>query len=137
MDIITLKGRSVNWHLTSTKYPLKGENGRSKFQHEVYLELKKLYPHDIILEEVKIPESRLFCDFVIPSVKLVIEAQGKQHYEFSTLFHQYYIDFVNQQNRDQMKRDFCQQNNLTLVEIPYGSKRTAADFISEAQRGSD
>lgn len=137
MQIITLNGKSVNWHLTNTKYPIKGENGRSKFQHKIYLELKKLYPHDIILEEVKIPDSRLFCDFVIPSVRLIIECQGRQHYEFSTLFHQYYIDFVNQQNRDQMKRDFCQQNNLTLVEIPYGSKRTTAELISEAQRGSD
>lgn len=134
MEIITPKGRKVNWHLTNIKYPIKGENGRSKFQHEIYLELKKLYPYDIILEEVKIPGSRLFCDFVIPSVKLIIEAQGKQHYEFNTLFHQYYVDFVNQQNRDQMKRDFCQINNLTLVEIPYGTKQTTARLISEAQR---
>ncbi len=137
MQVTTLKGRSVNWHLTSTKYPIKGENGRSKFQHEIYLELKKLYPHDIILEEVKIPGSRLSCDFVIPSVRLIIECQGRQHYEFSTLFHQYYIDFVNQQNRDQLKRDFCETNNLVLIEVPYDRKRTTAELISEAQRGSN
>ncbi len=137
MEIITLKGRSVNWHLTPQKYPIKGENGRSKFQHKIYLELKKLYPHDIILEEIKMPESRLFFDFVIPSVKLVIEAQGKQHEAFNTLFHKYREDFIRQQNRDQMKRDFCQTNNLTFVEVPYGSKRTTAELISEAQRGSD
>ncbi len=137
MEIITLKGRSVNWHLTNTKYPIKGENGRSKFQHKIYLELKKLYPHDIILEEVKIPGSRLFCDFVIPSVRLIIECQGKQHEAFNTLFHKYREDFIRQQNRDQLKRDFCETNNLVLIEVPYDRKRTTAELISEAQRGSN
>ncbi len=137
MQVITLKGRSVNWHLTPQKYPIKGEGSRSKFQHEIYLELKELYPHDIILEEVKIPDSRLFCDFVIPAVKLVIECNGKQHYEFNARFHKYYIDFIRQQNRDSMKREFCQINNLTLVEVPYGRKRRTEEFISEAQRESN
>lgn len=134
MQVITLKGKSVNWYLTPQKYPIKGEGSRSKFQHEIYLELKELYSHDIILEEVKIPESRLFCDFVIPSVRLVIECNGKQHYEFNTYFHKYHIDFVNQQNRDQMKRDFCEINNLVLVEVPYDRKQTTARLISEVQR---
>ena len=137
MEIITLKGQSVNWHLTNTKYPIKGENGRSKFQHQIYLELKELYPHDIILEEVLVPDSRLRMDFVIPSVKLVIEVQGKQHEEFNTHFHKYREDFIRQQNRDQMKRDFCEINNLVLVEIPYDRKRTTAEFISEVQRKSN
>ncbi len=137
MQIITLDGRSVNWHLTSQKYPIKWENGRSKFQHQIYLELKELYPHDIIFEEVKIPGSRLFFDFVIPSARLIIECQGKQHEEFNTRFHKYREDFTRQQNRDSMKRDFCKTNNLVLVEVPYGSKRTVAEFISEVQRGSN
>lgn len=137
MDIITLKGRLINWHLTSTKYPIKKEGSRSKFQHETYLEIKKLYVYDMIFEEVKMPESRLFFDFVIPSIKLVVECQGKQHEEFNTHFHKYREDFIRQQNRDQMKRNFCQINNLTLVEVPYGSKRTTAELISEAQRRSD
>lgn len=137
MNVLTLKGRSVNWHLTNIKYPIKNENSRSKFQQNIYIDLKKLYSYDIILEEVKIPDSRLRIDFVIPSVRLIIECQGKQHEAFNTLFHQYYIDFVNQQNRDQLKRDFCQQNNLTLVEIPYDRKRTTAELISDAQRESN
>jgi hypothetical protein len=137
MQVITLKDRSVNWHLTPQKYPIKNEGSRSKFQHQIYLELKELYSHDIILEEVKVPDNRLFFDFVIPAVRLVIECQGKQHYEFNTRFHKYLEDFIRQQNRDQLKRDFCQINNLTLVEVPYDRKRTTAEFISEAQRRSD
>ena len=137
MEIITLKGRKVNWHLTSIKYPIKGEGSKSKFQHQIYLELKELYPHDIIFEEVKIPDSRLRIDFVIPSVRLIIECQGKQHEEFSTRFHKYREDFIRQQNRDSMKRDFCEINNLTLVEVPYGSKRTVAEFIRDAQGESN
>ncbi len=137
MEVLSLKGRKVNWHLVPQKYPIKGENSRSKFQHQIYLNLKELYPYDIILEEVKIPGNRLFCDFVIPSVRLVVECQGKQHEAFNTLFHKCREDFIRQQNRDQLKRDFCETNNLTLVEIPYGSKRTTAEFISEAQRGDN
>ena len=62
-------------------------------------------------------------DIYCPDYNLAIEYQGKQHYEP--------VDFAGKgdewakyqfkvgQQRDNIKRQYCQQNNIKLIEIPY------------------
>lgn len=47
----------------------------------------------------------------------LIELQGRQHDEYSEHFHKSYEEFKKQQEYDQMKRDYCKQNNIPLIEI--------------------
>lgn len=58
-----------------------------------------------------------------PKYSIAYEYQGEQHYQ-PINFHGYNIekakkDFEVNQIRDQIKRDFCNKNNIHLIEIPY------------------
>lgn len=62
----------------------------------------------------------LYFDFAIinddGSIKCLIEYQGIQHYDLNSL----HGNWKNSpQVHDQMKRDYCKKNNITLIEIPY------------------
>lgn len=52
------------------------------------------------------------------NIDFLIEYQGKQHYEPSSKFGGK-KGFYQQQYNDNKKRRFCQQNDFTLIEIPY------------------
>jgi hypothetical protein len=55
-------------------------------------------------------------------MKLGVEYNGVQHYKFSPYFHTSNDAFMNQKYRDDMKRRKCQDNNVTLIEVPYTIK---------------
>ena len=66
-----------------------------------------------------INEGLLRFDFYININKpILIEFQGKQHYESSEYFGGE-INLKHQQENDQIKREYCNHNNLILIEIPY------------------
>ena len=52
------------------------------------------------------------------NIDFLIEYQVKQHYEPSSKFGGK-KGFYQQQYNDNKKRRFCQQNDFTLIEIPY------------------
>lgn len=69
-------------------------------------------------------------DFYIPSLNLVIEYQGEQHYHS--------IDFFggskrleDQQKRDNIKREYCKNNNIRLLEIPYTEYDNIEDILNK------
>lgn len=49
----------------------------------------------------------------------LIEYQGRQHYEKSFVFDDNEETLEYRQYKDQIKREFCNQNNIRLIEIPY------------------
>lgn len=57
-------------------------------------------------------------DFYLPDYNMCIEYQGAQHYKsvdyFGGIEH-----FEESQKRDNIKRDFCKSNGISLLEIPY------------------
>ena len=53
------------------------------------------------------------------NLKLAVEYNGKQHYEFSPFFHKNKEHFLNQKYRDDMKKRICKEHNITLIEVPY------------------
>lgn len=67
---------------------------------------------------IKYTDSNYRADFFIPSKNLIIEYNGKQHYQpvkkfgGAKKFHQ-------QQQRDRNVRDYCKNNNIKLLEISY------------------
>ena len=62
--------------------------------------------------------SKLRFDFYLPSHKIAIEVQGKQHYEVIEFFGGL-KEFKERKRRDQIKRVFCRQEGIHLIEIPY------------------
>lgn len=57
-------------------------------------------------------------DFYIPKCKIIIEYNGRQHYEPVEDFGGI-SEFRRQQKRDFWLRAMCKQHNFILIEIPY------------------
>ncbi len=50
--------------------------------------------------------------------EIVIEYQGRQHYNYSSFFHT--VDhFENLKTNDKIKKEFCELNNIKMIEIKY------------------
>lgn len=90
--------------------------------------IEELFPSVVILEEVRLPGTKevgkamsreLYADFFIPSLRILIEVHGEQHYEFNAHYHKNRLDFLLAQNRDRQKQYWCELNNITYIELPY------------------
>lgn len=60
-----------------------------------------------------------FFDFYIPSLRLAIEFDGQQHYEFSPFFHRTQEEFQKRQQIDVEKNQYCLNKDIMLLRIPY------------------
>lgn len=66
-------------------------------------------------------DSRLLrFDFYLPELNVAIEYQGEQHYK-SIEFFGGYSRFIDGLKKDNIKRDYCNQNDIKLLVIPYYS----------------
>jgi len=61
----------------------------------------------------------LELDLYNDDLKLAIEVQGDQHYKFIPFFHRNKDAFRMQRYRDEMKKQKCMNEGITLIEIPY------------------
>lgn len=64
-------------------------------------------------------KAQLFFDFYIEEKRFIIEYNGRQHYHFSEFMHKTNEKFEEYILRDNIKRDYCLQNKIALLEIPY------------------
>lgn len=69
-----------------------------------------------------VTQQYLELDCYNDDLKLAIEYQGIQHYKFCKFFHKNIESFRNQQYRDELKRIYCRQLGITLIEVPYTVK---------------
>ena len=75
-------------------------------------------------------KSKLRFDFYLPDYNLCIEYNGKQHYETVNFDGDYSENGIRQAKenlkeqiiKDNIKRDFCKQNNIKLLTITYHDK---------------
>lgn len=85
--------------------------------------IKELYPCDLIYEEVYVPKMKFYLDLYIPSCRLVLEVNGKQHYEFNNHFHNSKLDFYKKKNKDNTKKEWCELNHFRFIELPFSEKK--------------
>jgi hypothetical protein len=95
---------------------------RSKVQGQVRMALKKFVAP--VFEEVYFPWARstetnalLPFDFYVPSLELVVEVQGGEHYEFTPIFHRTRQDFIRRQLVDHIKEGAAEDNDLNYLAI--------------------
>ena len=60
--------------------------------------------------------NRYRYDIYIPSLKLIIEPDGEQHFKDMAFCNDNLEDRVK---RDNIKNDFCYNNNIPILRIPY------------------
>ena len=76
-------------------------------------------------------EKTLFFDFRIQGLRVMIEVQGEQHFKFSPFFHGSVDNFNKSRSRDELKKEWCRNNNYTLVYFYYNeiAKLTEEEFL--------
>jgi len=67
-------------------------------------------------------DNNLELDCYNKELKLAVEYNGQQHYKFIPYFHKNRAVFQNQKYRDHIKRELCEKNGITLIEVPYTVK---------------
>jgi hypothetical protein len=55
-------------------------------------------------------------------LKLAVEYNGRQHYEFTPRFQANKEAFYNQRYRDELKKIWCREHGITLLTVPYTEK---------------
>jgi hypothetical protein len=71
------------------------------------------------MEEVPLPGTPLRFDFYLPHYEVAVEVHGEQHYSYSSFFHGTQWDFIQAKRNDRMKKEWCELNGITLIELPY------------------
>lgn len=118
MKVVDLSGRQHTWSLKGYQVESGDTRPRSSGHLACRALLKKLFPLDVILEEIPCPGENLFLDFFLPARKIAIEIQGRQHDNFVPFFQKTKPKFYQSQQRDRRKAEFCKLNGIKLVALP-------------------
>lgn len=87
-------------------------------------------------------EQQLRPDFIIPSLKIWIEFDGRQHFEpvdFTSKWNEQQLQeqFKIVQQNDQIKNQYAKDNNWTLIRIPFTEydniEQILAEYIEQEQ----
>lgn len=119
MKVVDLNGKESHWKLTGHTKTLGNKSSLHIKAREL---LQQLYPNVLRLEEVPIkvfPQKVLYLDFYLPLYNKAIEVHGQQHYAFSTMFHESRLAFKRQQLNDLLKEEWCEQNKIELIVLPF------------------
>ena len=117
MKFFDINGKERNLK-NAKKYLIDWEKpSRSKFQTTVKKFLYDYWKNDIVFEEFRVVGSRLSLDFYNANKKVAVEVQGDQHIRYVKHFHKNRLKYLEQLKRDQKKLDFCQINDIKLVEV--------------------
>lgn len=110
-----LDGREYQWKLTS-----EPRENASQYHQRAKELLSQSFPFDPILEEIYLPGAgRLYADFFLPRQRMIVEVHGEQHYSFSLHLHRDKSGFLRSKIRDNKKKEWCEINSITLIELPY------------------
>ena len=137
MKFKSLDGRETTMNILPSEYPVRSKaDSKSIGQYNLGQVIAKTYPGALILEEFGVPGERLFLDFFMPHLKLVFEFHGGQHDEFNKFFHGTKKGFEQSKSRDARKKQWCELNNITLVEVRQDlTVDELRDAVMEARNG--
>lgn len=75
-------------------------------------------------------QRKLPFDFYIPSLNIAIEYDGKQHFEPITYFGGY-CGLESRKVNDTIKTSYCEDNNITLIRIPFTEHNNIEVILSQ------
>lgn len=86
-------------------------------KYEYHFDQDKDFYYGYVIPDLKY-KNNLHFDFWLPKQRIAIEYDGKQHY-ISINYFGGSKALQQQQKRDQLKDQYCKDNNITLIRIPY------------------
>jgi hypothetical protein len=121
------------WDSSIQGFRLKKKNNGSRYTktdfHKNEIKLTKILEqvygskniitsyHPIWAESVK--QVLLEYDIFIKTKNILVEYNGRQHYEYVPFFHSSYKDFLQQKRRDSKKKRLAKNQGVQLVIIKY------------------
>lgn len=79
--------------------------------------------------------NNLELDCFNEELKIAVEYDGKQHFEYIPYFHKSQEAFMNQRYRDYMKEQMCRENGIVLIRVPYTVKHDdIEDYLKDKLR---
>lgn len=136
MKVINNNGKERKAILAKTYYnPIPLENRRiSQGEQKVVNFLRKNNIEFKIEESLDCRDNKtnilLSFDFYLPQYNLVIEFNGKQHYNQIPFFHKNFCGFYNQIRRDNFKKQFCKEKLIEYLEIPYNQENNINQILT-------
>lgn len=99
--------------------------------HQITYNSQVKISNDLIVGREK--DWGVVIDFSIEynNIKYFIEFNGEQHYVFCKGWHKTKKEFKKQLSRDKNVREFCKNNNIVLVEIPWTQERNLFNIMDE------
>lgn len=116
---------------TCTKYESKGERKIREFFEKHNIEYSEQYKISDCKNIYSLPFD--FAIFVNKELKLLIEFDGKQHFQPVELFGGY-ENFKKLQKNDNIKNKYCQDNNIDLLRISYRSINKIDEILTKVVR---
>lgn len=126
MQVKTLDGNIIKWSLTG-HYAHANISNKSSLHILAKALIKQKYPTLQVIEEVPVPVKKsdiYYLDFYLPMIKTAVEVHGEQHYRFIPFYHVSQLGFIKSQKRDKEKLEWCELNNIRLIELPYNETET-------------
>lgn len=132
MEVVGLDGNL--YKINVEKYIHHRRSSASNLHKHARDVIQSVFPYDIVLEEVFIPgcNTRLFVDFFVPKRLVVVEVQGEQHSHFVEFFHGDEAGYREYRKRDNIKKQWCSINDITLVEFNYDNKSDWEAILKES-----
>ncbi len=105
----------------------------SAIANKVYELLKELFPYNVLIKEhyLYYKGSRLFFDYFIKDLGVLIEVQGRQHFEFVKHFHGSKDNLFKQKDRDNLKIAYVQENKKLCLVRFYDGENLDKDNVLE------
>jgi len=132
MKVKGLDGKEYSWYLVGYEASLNETKPRSELHVSIRALLKSMFSGQKLLEEVPLPGTKLYADFYLPQLGLIVEAHGRQHYEYVPHFHGSTNGFIASKKRDSVKADWCQLNKIHLAICSY--KETEDEWRREINK---
>jgi len=110
---------------SSPRKPPQESKGEIECRNVLETYFKKPFPKerpDILRNPVTGGDNNLELDCYNKELKLAVEYNGIQHYKYIPYFHKTRDAFQNQKYRDYMKKQLCEKNGITLIDVPYTVK---------------
>jgi hypothetical protein len=109
----------------------------SSISKKVYDILKEIFPLNVIVKEHYVPYkgAKLFFDFFIKDLGVLIEIQGEQHTRFIKHFHEDKQKFIAQKKRDNLKIEYANEKDISFTRF-YFHEDITVDLVLKKIHGA-
>jgi hypothetical protein len=121
----------------SNRAPRRESLGETRVRNFLEKYFRQPFPKSrpgFLVNPVTGSQFNLELDCYNEALRLAVEYNGAQHYQYIPYFHRNKEAFYNQKYRDEMKRTRCREMGIVLIEVPHTEDKRLEDFLAAQLR---